>query len=154
MKSAFKITGLAVLLLSLIQLSGCSSTPSEGFKQTKSTNPIKTVYHVDDSNYANEAMRLANLQLSIDPKAKITFVTNSRGVDFLFDGATDIYGRPYIVNIERLMYKGVDFKVCKDTLTSRKIETSRIIPGARVVPSGLAELARLQEAEGYVYFKP
>ena len=43
---------------------------------------------------------------------------------------------------------------CNNTLEGRKIDRKRILPEATVVPSGVAEVARLQSQEGYAYIKP
>jgi len=48
----------------------------------------------------------------------------------------------------------VTFDVCEITLTSRKLERKQFIPEAKFVPSGVAEIAKLQAREGYVYLKP
>ncbi len=145
----FTIAGIAVALLGL---GGCAS--SGGSKVAKSTNPIKVVYHVNDSADAVNAMRNANNHLEADPTVKITFVTHSKGIDFLIDGATDKDGNPYNINIEKLMAKGVTFDVCNNTLVKRKIDPKTVIAGAKIVPSGVAEVSRLQSEEGYVYIKP
>ena len=47
----------------------------------------------------------------------------------------------------------MEFRVCNNTLKSRHIDPKRVIPEATIVPSGVAEIARL-EKEGYVYLKP
>jgi intracellular sulfur oxidation DsrE/DsrF family protein len=36
----------------------------------------------------------------------------------------------------------------------RHIDRSRVIPEAKIVPSGVAEIGRLESKEGYVYLKP
>jgi intracellular sulfur oxidation DsrE/DsrF family protein len=36
----------------------------------------------------------------------------------------------------------------------RKIDRSKVIAEASIVPSGVAEAARLQAREGYVYLRP
>lgn len=120
----------------------------------KSTHPIKVVYHVNDSADAVDAMRNANNHIAADPTVKITFVTHSKGIDFLLKGATDKDGNPYDINIEKLMSKGVTFDVCNNTLVKRKIDPKNVIEGAKIVPSGVAEVAKLQSDEGYVYIKP
>ena len=56
--------------------------------------------------------------------------------------------------VQTLKDKGVDFRVCNNTLASRKLDASAVIPEATVVPSGVAEIGRLQAKEGYVYLKP
>jgi len=53
-----------------------------------------------------------------------------------------------------LQAKGVEFRVCNNTLVSRKIDPKKVLPGAKIVPSGVAELAKVQAKEGYVYVKP
>lgn len=114
----------------------------------------KTVYHINDSTVAGVAMNNVKNQLSADPDAKIIVVAHGKGVDFLLDGAADKNGNPYNIAEEELMAKGVQFRVCNNTLVSRKIDPKTVIPGAKIVPSGVAELAKLQAKEGYVYIKP
>ena len=123
-------------------------------QNTKSTDPIKTVYHINDSNEASAAMRNIKNHLNADKTAKITVVTHSKGIDFLLDGAADDKGNPYNINVEELQAKGVDFRVCNNTLVSRKIDPKKVLPGAKIVPSGVAELGKLQNEQGYVYIKP
>ena len=53
-----------------------------------------------------------------------------------------------------LSAKGVGFFVCNNTLVSRNIDASKVAMEAKVVPSGVAEVARLQAREGYVYLRP
>lgn len=114
----------------------------------------KAVYHVNDSAEATAAMRNAKNHLNADPNAKIVFVTHSKGIDFLLDGAADKNGNPYNIAVEEMMAKGVEFRVCNNTLVSRKIDAGKVLPGAKIVPSGVAEIAKLQAKEGFVYIKP
>lgn len=114
----------------------------------------KTVYHINDSTVAGVAMNNIKNQMSADSEAKIIVVAHGKGVDFLLDGAADKNGNPYNITEEELMAKGVEFRVCNNTLVSRKIDPKTVIPGAKIVPSGVAELAKLQAKEGYVYIKP
>jgi intracellular sulfur oxidation DsrE/DsrF family protein len=44
--------------------------------------------------------------------------------------------------------------VCNNTLVTRKIDKSKVIAEASIVPSGVAEAARLQAREGFVYLRP
>ena len=114
----------------------------------------KVVYHINDSAVAGLAMNNIKNNLAADPTAKIVVVTHGKGIDFLLDGAADAKGNPYNINVEALEAKGVDFRVCNNTLVSRKIDPKKVLPGAHIVPSGVAELAKLQAKEGYVYIKP
>jgi uncharacterized protein len=81
-------------------------------------------------------------------------VTHSSGIDFLLEGAADKNGNPYNINVEKLMAKGVTFDVCNVTLVRRKIDPKTVLAGSKFVPSGVAEVAKLQAMEGYVYVKP
>lgn len=114
----------------------------------------KVVYHVNDSDNATAALRNIGNHLNAAPDAKIVVVTHSKGIDFLLAGAADKNGNPYEPAVQELKAKGVDFRVCANTLKGRKIDPSTVIPEASIVPSGVAEIGRLQAKEGYVYLKP
>ena len=114
----------------------------------------KAVYHINDSSVAGVAMNNVKNHLSADTDAKIVIVTHGKGIDFLLDGAADAKGNPYNISVEELLAKGVEFRVCNNTLVSRKIDPKTVLPGATIVPSGVAELAKLQAKEGFVYVKP
>ena len=117
--------------------------------------PIKVIYHVSEGgDQATNALRNIRNHLSADPTAKISVVTHANGIDFLLDGAKDKNGNDYVSNVQELVKRGVDFRVCRLTLERRNIDPKRIIEEARLVPSGVAEVARLQAREGYVYLKP
>lgn len=111
-------------------------------------------YHVNDSKDAMAAMRNAQNHLNASPKAHIVFVTHSKGIDFLLEGAADDKGNPYDQTVQALKAKGVEFRVCNNTLKSRKIDPKTVVPEASIVPSGVAELGKLQAQAGYVYIKP
>ena len=139
------------LFSTLLALGGCASVDTQS---AKSTAPIKTVYHINDSAVAGVAMNNVKNHLSADPSAKITVVTHGKGIDFLLDGAADAKGNPYNISVEELQAKGIEFRVCNNTLVSRKIDPKTVLPNAKIVPSGVAELAKLQAKEGFVYVKP
>ncbi|MDP1717875.1 MAG: DsrE family protein [Burkholderiales bacterium] len=48
----------------------------------------------------------------------------------------------------------MQFDVCQITLRNRKLDKSKFIPEASFVPSGVAEITRLQQREGYAYLRP
>ena len=116
---------------------------------------IKVVYHVS-TGVDTAAGILGNVRnhLSADPSAKIMVVTHGAGIDFLLDGAKDNKGREFSGVVSDLAGKGVQFRVCNNTLTSRNIDSNKVSMDAKIVPSGVAEVARLQAKEGYVYLKP
>jgi uncharacterized protein len=114
----------------------------------------KVVYHVNDSS--NAMMVLGNIRnhLNASPKASIVVVTHGAGVDFLIEDAKDKNGNPYDAVVQELAARKVQFRVCNNTLEGRKIDRKRILPEATIVPSGVAEVARLQFQEDYAYLKP
>jgi intracellular sulfur oxidation DsrE/DsrF family protein len=117
--------------------------------------PDKVVYHINDSGaQAVNALRNIGNHLEVNPKAKIVVVTHAQGVDFLMEGAKDRGGNPYNIRVEELKAQGIKFDVCEITLRNRKMTRSQFIPEATFVPSGVAEITRLQQREGYAYLRP
>jgi intracellular sulfur oxidation DsrE/DsrF family protein len=114
----------------------------------------KVVYHVNDAVNATAAIRNINNHLEVNPKVKIVVVTHALGVDFLTDGKKDTNGNPYNIPVEDLKARGVRFEVCEITLRNRKLDRKLFIPEATFVPSGVAEITRLQQREGYAYLRP
>jgi len=140
---------IAFLALTSIFTTGTAAADTPGEVQEK------VVYHVTDSNIARGALNNARNHLdATEGKTKIVFVTHGGGIDFLVQGATDKDGNPYDVAIEKLQGRGVEFRVCNNTLRARKVDPKTLVDGSIVVPSGIAEVARLQSREGYVYIKP
>jgi hypothetical protein len=145
----FVALGAAILLA----VTGCASTGGADAKANIA--PDKVVYHVNNTDaQAADALRNIGNHLEVNPKAKIVVVTHARGVDFLFDGAKDKGGNPYNIRVEDLKSRGVQFDVCEITLRNRKLTRSKFIPEATFVPSGVAEITRLQQREGYAYLRP
>jgi intracellular sulfur oxidation DsrE/DsrF family protein len=119
------------------------------------SDPIKVVYHMNEGiEHAPQALRNVRNHLSVDPKAKIVFVSHASGIDFLMKGAKDKNGNPFEVTVQDLESQGVEFRVCEITLKSRNIQKSQLIDDVKYVPSGVAEVSRLQIEEGYAYLKP
>jgi intracellular sulfur oxidation DsrE/DsrF family protein len=79
-------------------------------------------------------------------------VANS-GIRFLLQGAADADGKPYVTLLRDYRERGVEFRVCTNTLTRQQIATSAVVPEAVLVPSGIAEIGRLQGREGYTYLR-
>ena len=118
-------------------------------------DPVKVIYHINQGNeQATDGLRNANNHLAADPKAKIVFVTHANGVHFLLDGAKDKNGNSYDALVQDLMGKGVEFRLCRFTLERQKIDPKKVIQDVKIVPSGVAEVSRLQIQEGYAYLKP
>lgn len=114
----------------------------------------KVVYHVNDSTNAMSVLGNIRNHLNASPKAQIVVVTHGPGIDFLLEDAKDKNGNPYDAVVQELSNRNVKFRVCNNTLEGRKIDRKRVLPEATVVPSGVAEVARLQSQEDYAYLKP
>lgn len=145
---SFKKVVLMGVVLGLAGLAGCATKPGkDGFAEN-------VVYHVNDSVNAGPAMKNIKNHMQANPKANIVLVTHGKGIDFLLEGAADEKGNPYNISVQELKAKGVQFDVCNNTLVGRKIDPKTVIPEAVIVPSGVAELSKLQSLEKYSYVKP
>jgi len=140
MKRAFFTPMLAALLLATAPMAASAAEE-------------KVVYHVNDSANARVAMNNVNNHLNASPDAKIVVVTHGKGIDFLLNDAKDDKGE-FAPIVSGLKAKGVDFRVCNNTLKARKLDASAVNMEASIVPSGVAEIGKLQAQEGYVYLKP
>lgn len=116
---------------------------------------VKVVYHVN-TGVETAAAVLNNItnELKASPTDKIVVVTHGPGIDFLITDAKDSKGREFSGQVSALAARGVDFRVCNNTLETRKIDAAKLLMEAKIVPSGVAEVARLQAKEGFVYLKP
>jgi len=122
---------------------------------TAADDVIKTVYHMSEGiPQASRGINNIRNHLAADPKAKIVVVTHGLGIDFLLEGATNQMEQPFAGAISDLVSKGVEFRVCNNTLVSRKIDPAKVAMEAKIVPSGVAEVAKLQAREGFVYLRP
>ena len=92
--------------------------------------------------------------LSADPGVKIVVVALSTGVRAFTFGAQDAGGRPYAEWVDQLAAKGVEFRICQNSMNALNLTKKDLIEKVQVVPSGVAEIARLQAREGFVYIRP
>ncbi len=131
----------------------CWSAP--GWVSAEVTDSIHVVYHLADGlPQASRALRQIRNHLRADPTAKIVVVAHANGIDFLLKDAVDAGKYPYELLVQPLAAEGVEFRVCQNTLDSRLITREKLLEEAAVVPSGVAEIARLQAREGYAYLRP
>ena len=116
---------------------------------------VKVVYHlsggVEEASYGLENIRN---HLLADPSVKIVVVVNGKGIELMLNGAKGADGKPFAISINDLKSTGVEFRVCEDTLNRRNIDKAQVISEASIIPSGVAEIARLQFKEGYAYLRP
>jgi uncharacterized protein len=123
-------------------------------KKARKAEAVKAVYHLSSDTQADAALRNIKNHLDADPTAKIVVVGHSKGIDFMLKDAKDAKGNAFLPRIEALSLKGVDFRVCNNTLVARKIDPTNVISEAKIVPSGVAEVANLEFKEHYAYVKP
>ena len=129
---------------------GLENAPDGYFK------PQKVVYHNDGGGPDNAAYfkrMLNSMKNHVEALGKVELeirvVDHGGGVELfqLANTDKDLAGR-----IDALKSSGVRFLICNNTLRERKIDW-RTLYGVKeddIVPSGVAELARLQ-AMGFVY---
>ena len=136
-----------VLAAALLGVAGCASLTGGG--------QDKVVYHINEGlGQASNGLRNIGNHLEVNPNAKIVVVSHAQGVDFLMKDAKDKNGNKYEDIVERLKMRGVQFDVCEITLRNRKLNKGQFIEYATYVPSGVAEVTRLQQREGYAYLRP
>ncbi len=135
----------------LFVAAGISSSPQDA----QAKEPVKTVYHMSEGiPQASRGLNNIRNHLAADPTARIVVVTHGLGIDFLIAGAANQMDQPFGGTIADLANKGVEFRVCNNTLQSRKIDPGKLVMEAKVIPSGVAEVANLQAREGFVYLRP
>jgi hypothetical protein len=148
---------LAALLLATAPMAQAASAAKANAPAPAAAPAVaeeKVVYHINDASVARAALRNIQNHITASPDAKIVVVTHGKGIDFLLNDAKDEKGEPYQTQVAGLKEKGVDFRVCRNTLKSRNLDDSAVMMDATVVPSGVAEIGRLQAKEGFVYLKP
>jgi intracellular sulfur oxidation DsrE/DsrF family protein len=133
-------------LAALALIAGCASVGSQ---------QDKVVYHFSEGlAQASNGLRNIGNHLEVNPGARIVVVSHARGVDFLMKDAKDANGNRYEDLVEQLKMRGVRFDVCEITLRNRKLAKDQFIADATYVASGVAEVTRLQQREGFAYLKP
>lgn len=141
-----------MVILAVLAIVGCAGT---GGSSSGPVGPDKVVYHLNSGlEQATNGLRNIRNHLEVNPKAQIVVVAHAQGVDFLMKGKKDTNGNPYEVTVQDLKSQGVRFDVCQITLRNRKLTQDQFIEESTWVPSGVAEIARLQQREGYAYLRP
>ena len=155
-------------LLSLIATVLLAATVFAGNAMAGSYGKQKVVYHINYDNAKAQAGALRNIQNHINAVGKenldLKVVLHGKGLTLLLEpdssgntkfsvgNATDVI----TAKIAGLKGQGVDFNVCANTLRGKKVsyeDDLYDVSKADIVPSGVAELAKLQ-ALGYAYIRP
>lgn len=117
----------------------------------------KVVYHINYNDEKQLAAAMGNIQNHIAAVGKdnidIKVVMHGNGLDLLKIANTNPDMQQKVVNLKS---QKVGFQVCNNTLKGKKINYKNDlfdVSEKDIVPSGVAELAKLQQ-EGYVYIKP
>ncbi len=129
----------------------------------------KVVYHINYDNPKAQAGGLKNIQNHINAvgaeNLDIKVVLHGNGLSLLLD--PESLGKlkkfkhanadeKMMARVDSLKDQGVDFNVCANTVRGRKVDLESDLYNVEksdVVPSGVAEVARLQLL-GYAYIKP
>ena len=144
------VMSAAVLALAL---GGCATSGNKAAEAGAQEDRV--VYHINAGlDQATNGLRNVRNHLEVNPKAKIVVVTHAQGVDFLMRDKKDANGNPFEVTVQDLKSQGVQFDVCLITLRNRRLEKNQFIEEVTFVPSGVAEITRLQQREGYAYLRP
>ncbi len=152
-----KLALMATMLPFILVTAACSTME----KAENGYNKQKVVYHVNDINKATGAFRNAKNHLNAvgEKNINMTIVTHSTGAFALVDGSmgkkNPKTGKVYDFGdqIASLANRGVRFQICANTIRGKKIDKNKINVNAEIVPSGVAQIADLEQ-QGYLYIKP
>lgn len=152
---------VASALLSLVATSAFAAGPAKDGSAKNGYLKSKVVYHVNNIHTATGALRNAKNHLNAvgDKNIEMIVVTHSSGAFAMVDGSmgkkNKKTGKVYNFSdtIASLANRGVKFTICANTIRGKKINKNLINENAEVIPSGVAEVAFLQQ-KGYMYVKP
>ena len=158
MMTCFKRYSLMAMALALLTVGGCATHAPNAPASGAISNPVgpdKVVYHLNAGlDQATNGLRNIRNHLEVNPKAQIVVVAHAMGVDYLMKDKKDANGNPFEITVQELKSQGVRFDICLITLRNRKLDKQQFIEEATYVLSGVAEVARLQQREGYAYLRP
>ena len=142
------------LLCQFVSLSACLVL-ALGSLGAWAEEALKTAYHLTGGQQQS-TVSLYNIMahMKADPQARIVAVINHDSVKDFVTGGQDARGKAMTNWVTELSAQGVQFRICNNSLDVRQIARDTVLPGIAVVPSGVAELARLQGREGFGYIRP
>jgi intracellular sulfur oxidation DsrE/DsrF family protein len=144
--------GIAAAALVLATFAAPASGATPAVTTAAVNDGPKVVFQINDAANASAVLRFVTNYLVSEPTAQITVVGYMTGIDFMLADAKDARDNPYELQLQALAERGVQFKVCNNTLKSRNLEATVVAKQASVVPSAVNEIIRLQTREGYAYF--
>ncbi len=144
---------LAALISAPVPSRAVSDVPADYYQDQK------VVYHnnakgKDSADYFNALLK--NLGNHIEAVGKdhvdIKVVNHGDGITLFQQAQSD---KNVAAQIDALRGKGVQFLICKNTLTERKVDWKQLygVQEEDLVPSGVAELIRLQQ-KSFLYVHP
>jgi len=154
---------LAALLIGITLLISNTSYANDRYGKQK------VVYHINYDNPKKQAGALRNIQNHINAvgakNLDIKVVLHGNGLALLLEPDSLEKLKKFkhananetmTAKIDNLKSQGINFNVCANTVRGRKVNLETDLYNVEkndVVPSGVAEVARLQ-AMGYSYLKP
>jgi uncharacterized protein len=131
---------------------GTAAVPIQS-ESTPLTSAPKVLFQLNTADDAPTILRFVTNYLAVEPTAHVAVVGYADGIDFMLKDAKDANGKPYADQMAALAARGVEFKVCNNTLRARRLTAEAVGAPAVVVPGAVNEIIRLQTKEGYAYFR-
>ena len=110
-------------------------------------------FHVDSNAKMNRILRQVGRHHAANHAMPTRVIHIAEGVKAALDNATDSSGGAYSAQMEQLIAAGVRIFACETTLTSYGLNADDLALGIETIPSGVAELARLQVSHQWAYIK-
>jgi len=110
---------------------------------------VKIVWEIGakDTAVHSAIFRQINNVLTVAPDTKIEVVFHGNAIFVLTKDSS-----LHIPKIQKDQARGVTFAICNNSMKRLKLEESRLLPGLKIVPVAMLELARKQ-SEGWSYLK-
>jgi hypothetical protein len=111
--------------------------------------PVKIIWEIGakDTAVHSAIFRQINNVLTEAPDTKIEVVFHGNAIFVLTKDSS-----LHIPKIQKEQARGVTFAICNNSMKRLKLEASRLLPGLKIVPVAMLELARKQ-SEGWSYLK-
>ena len=137
----------------LLTLLACLALITPMIADSDEASPPGIVFHVDSDQRMNRILRQIARHAAGNPTIPSRVILIAEGVRPAIEGAVDANGGDYSAQMEQLLMSGVRIFACENTLTSFNLSSNDLALGIETVPSGVAELGRLQVKEGWGYIK-